>query len=157
MIAGSFVINDDVKPRVIDLDFPALPTGDGRASKLFENGALINPPPCSQSSTDNFQMLFWLPSLTFSPQTNTQSSILQRLATLLPMQNTPALSRTRWTASFKRPCTWISNETYLVTSEQMTVMPIFQMDRYLSDINFLAQVSALILKPNPNFDISYCS
>ena len=44
-IAGSFVIPEDVRPRVINLDFPALPVGAERSQKLIENGTLllINP------------------------------------------------------------------------------------------------------------------
>ena len=38
-IAGSFTISEDSKPRVINLDFPALPSGNGRSQKLIENGA----------------------------------------------------------------------------------------------------------------------
>ena len=37
-LAGSFAISEDSKPRVIDLDFPPLPSGDGRYQKLIENG-----------------------------------------------------------------------------------------------------------------------
>ena len=37
-IAGSFAISEDTKPRVINLDFPALPPGDSRSQKLIENG-----------------------------------------------------------------------------------------------------------------------
>ena len=37
-IAGSFAISEDTKPRVIDLDFPVLPTGEDRSQKLMENG-----------------------------------------------------------------------------------------------------------------------
>ncbi len=38
--AGSFTIAEDMKPRVINLDFPALPVGAGRSQKLVENGRL---------------------------------------------------------------------------------------------------------------------
>lgn len=37
-LAGSFTISEDTKPRVIDLDFPVLPSGNGRSQKLIENG-----------------------------------------------------------------------------------------------------------------------
>ena len=38
-IAGSFEIADDMRPRVIHLDFPALPTDKSkRGLKLAENG-----------------------------------------------------------------------------------------------------------------------
>ncbi len=37
-LAGTFSIVDDMKPRVINLDFPDIPTGSGRAAKLAENG-----------------------------------------------------------------------------------------------------------------------
>ena len=37
-LAGSFAISEDTKPRVINLDFPALPSGNGRSQKLIENG-----------------------------------------------------------------------------------------------------------------------
>ena len=37
-LAGSFAISEDSKPRVINLDFPPLPSGDGRYQKLIENG-----------------------------------------------------------------------------------------------------------------------
>ena len=37
-LAGSFAISEDTKPRVINLDFPALPPGNGRSQKLVENG-----------------------------------------------------------------------------------------------------------------------
>ncbi len=36
--AGTFSIVDDMKPRVINLEFPNLPIGSGRAAKLAENG-----------------------------------------------------------------------------------------------------------------------
>ena len=36
--AGSFAISDEMRPRVINLDFPALPSGAARAQKLVENG-----------------------------------------------------------------------------------------------------------------------
>lgn len=38
--AGSFTIAEDMKPRVINLDFPALPAGAGRSQQLVENGKL---------------------------------------------------------------------------------------------------------------------
>lgn len=38
--AGSFTIAEDMKPRVINLDFAALPAGAGRSQKLVENGRL---------------------------------------------------------------------------------------------------------------------
>lgn len=38
-LAGSFAVSEDPKPRVINLDFPPLPSGDGRYQKLMENGA----------------------------------------------------------------------------------------------------------------------
>lgn len=44
--AGSFAIAEDTKPRVIMLDFPALPAGAGRSQKLVENGNLV---PCCLS------------------------------------------------------------------------------------------------------------
>lgn len=37
-IAGSFAISEDTKPRVINLDFPALPSGNDRSQRLIENG-----------------------------------------------------------------------------------------------------------------------
>lgn len=37
-LGGSFKIGEDIKPLVISLDFPALPTENGRASKLIEHG-----------------------------------------------------------------------------------------------------------------------
>ena len=37
-LAGTFSIVDDMKPRVVNLDFPALPSRSGRAAKLTENG-----------------------------------------------------------------------------------------------------------------------
>ena len=39
--AGSFAISEDTKPRVINLDFPALPSGNGRSQKLIENGTEV--------------------------------------------------------------------------------------------------------------------
>ncbi|KAL9002991.1 MAG: hypothetical protein Q9188_004109 [Gyalolechia gomerana] len=39
---GSFAIADDPNPRVIELEFPALPTGNKRASKLQENDAFLS-------------------------------------------------------------------------------------------------------------------
>lgn len=36
--AGSFSFVDDTKPRVVNLDFPTLPTSSDRAAKLAENG-----------------------------------------------------------------------------------------------------------------------
>lgn len=41
-IAGSFAISEDTKPRVINLDFPALPSGNDRSQKLIENGTEEN-------------------------------------------------------------------------------------------------------------------
>lgn len=38
LTAGSFTIAEDTKPRVINLDFPALPAGVARSQKLVENG-----------------------------------------------------------------------------------------------------------------------
>lgn len=38
---GSFAISEDSKPRVINLDFPPLPSGDGRYQKLIENDAFL--------------------------------------------------------------------------------------------------------------------
>ncbi|KAM0794331.1 BIG/ATPase V1 complex, subunit S1 [Usnea florida] len=38
---GSFAISEDSKPRVINLDFPPLPAGDGRYQKLLENDAFL--------------------------------------------------------------------------------------------------------------------
>jgi hypothetical protein len=40
LAAGSFTIAEDMKPRVINLDFPALPAGTGRSQRLVENGRL---------------------------------------------------------------------------------------------------------------------
>ncbi|KAL9117068.1 MAG: hypothetical protein Q9187_006396 [Circinaria calcarea] len=37
-LAGLFDIVDDMKPRIIKLDFPALPTGPSRSEVLYENG-----------------------------------------------------------------------------------------------------------------------
>jgi len=37
-IAGSFAIAEDAKPRVINVDFPALPAGAERSQKLLEHG-----------------------------------------------------------------------------------------------------------------------
>lgn len=36
--AGAFAIAEDARPRVINVDFPALPAGAGRSQKLVENG-----------------------------------------------------------------------------------------------------------------------
>ena len=41
LIAGSFTISEDTKPRVINLDFPALPSGNSRSQKLVENGTKL--------------------------------------------------------------------------------------------------------------------
>lgn len=38
---GSFAISEDTKPRVINLDFPTLPSGNGRSQKLIENDAFL--------------------------------------------------------------------------------------------------------------------
>ena len=40
--AGSFAMIDDMRPRVIQLDFPALPTSSDRATTLAENGTSPN-------------------------------------------------------------------------------------------------------------------
>ena len=37
-LAGSFAIADEDKPRVINLDFPAPPSGGARSTKLAEHG-----------------------------------------------------------------------------------------------------------------------
>lgn len=39
--AGSFAISEDTKPRVINLDFPTLPSGNDRSQKLIENDAFL--------------------------------------------------------------------------------------------------------------------
>ena len=36
--AGFFAIDDEMRPRVISLDFPPLPSGASRKSKLLEHG-----------------------------------------------------------------------------------------------------------------------
>lgn len=41
LAAGSFNLAEDMKPRVINLDFPALPAGAGRSQRLVENGILF--------------------------------------------------------------------------------------------------------------------
>ncbi|KAL2046177.1 hypothetical protein N7G274_001624 [Stereocaulon virgatum] len=38
---GAFVIAEDARPRVINVDFPALPAGVGRSKKLIENDAFL--------------------------------------------------------------------------------------------------------------------
>ncbi|KAF6227418.1 hypothetical protein HO133_008862 [Letharia lupina] len=38
---GSFEISEDAKPRVINLDFPALPFGNARSQRLLENDAFL--------------------------------------------------------------------------------------------------------------------
>lgn len=40
--AGSFAIASDPHPRIINLDFPALPSGKQRASKLQENDVFLS-------------------------------------------------------------------------------------------------------------------
>lgn len=40
--AGSFAMADDMRPRVIQVDFPALPTSSDRAAILAENGTSPN-------------------------------------------------------------------------------------------------------------------
>lgn len=37
-LAGSFAIDDEARPRVISLDFPPLPAGRGKKSRLLEHG-----------------------------------------------------------------------------------------------------------------------
>ena len=37
-LAGSFVIDDEARPRVITLDFPPLPEWPGEESRLLEHG-----------------------------------------------------------------------------------------------------------------------
>ncbi|KAL8718513.1 MAG: hypothetical protein Q9225_004362 [Loekoesia sp. 1 TL-2023] len=55
---GSFAIADDPKPRVINLEFPSLPTGNKRASQLQENGIHSRPYPSKLllPSSRSFQM-----------------------------------------------------------------------------------------------------
>ena len=43
--AGAFAIAEDARPRVINVDFPALPVGAGSSLKLIENGTR-NIPSC---------------------------------------------------------------------------------------------------------------
>jgi len=42
LAAGSFPISEDMKPRVINLDFPALPAGAEKSQRLVENGTLLS-------------------------------------------------------------------------------------------------------------------
>jgi len=42
LTVGSFAIADEMRPRVIDLDFPALPAGAGRSQRLIENGTALD-------------------------------------------------------------------------------------------------------------------
>lgn len=42
LLAGSFAMIDDMRPRVIQLDFPTLPTSSDRATALAENGISLN-------------------------------------------------------------------------------------------------------------------
>lgn len=42
LIAGSFAVSDESRPRVINLDFPALPAGAERSQKLIENGMITS-------------------------------------------------------------------------------------------------------------------
>lgn len=41
LTAGSFNVAEDMRPRVINLDFPVPPPGTGRAQRLVENGKLL--------------------------------------------------------------------------------------------------------------------
>lgn len=42
IVAGSFAITEDTKPRVINVDFPALPSGAERPQRLLEHGAFTS-------------------------------------------------------------------------------------------------------------------
>ena len=52
--AGSFTIADEMRPRVINLDFPLLPDGAERAQKLVENGTI---------STSLWRVWCWPPQM----------------------------------------------------------------------------------------------
>ena len=115
-IAGSFAISDDTRPRVINLDFPVLPTGSERSQKLIENGAekITISPHSVEADID--QMPSSPLSLIYSPQTSLQWSTPLRLPTLFNGQPLPNPSPTRWMLNSKCPCIWISNETFRITS-----------------------------------------
>ena len=57
-IAGSFAISEDTKPRVINLDFPALPSGNSRPQKMIENGMEQNGCQLYYVAANIYQTLF---------------------------------------------------------------------------------------------------
>lgn len=81
--AGAFAIADEKKPRVMTLEFPALPTGSDRAKKLVEHGTFLDPDQCIHlvltALLDAFlaSVLDWLPSSEYTVIYTTTSGISQ--------------------------------------------------------------------------------
>lgn len=142
-LAGSFAISEDTKPRVINLDFPALPSGNGRPQKLIENGMekIIVRLCCVEANL--YQMLSSPLFLIYSHPTSLLSSTLLRLPTLLIHQPPLNPSRMRWILNSKRPCTWISNEPFRMTSVHLMAISHYQMGLCSNDTNISAQVLSL--------------
>lgn len=142
-IAGSFAISEDTRPRVINLDFPVLPTGSERSQKLIENGAEKLTVSLCSVETNIDQMPSSPLSLIYSHQTSLQWFTLLHLPTLLNNQPLPNRSPTRWMLNSKYPCIWTLNETFRITSVHLTATLLYQMDLCLNDINISAQVITL--------------
>lgn len=141
--AGSFEISEDAKPRVINLDFPALPFGNGRSQRLVENGVeKITVRLCNVEANVNQTPSSPL-SLTYSHQISSLSSTLLRLPTLLINQPPLSPSRMRWMLNSKRLCTWTSNETFRMKSVHLMAILHSQMVLCSNDTNILAQVLPL--------------
>lgn len=143
LIAGSFAISEDTKPRVINLDFPPLPTGSERSQKLIENGAEKSTDLLCIVEAKIYQMPSSPPSLISFHQTSLLSCTLLHLPMLLI--NQPLLSRspTRWMLNSKCPCIWTSNETFRIISVHLMATLLYQMDLCSNDINISAQVVPL--------------
>ena len=142
-LAGSFAISEDTKPRVIDLDFPALPSGNGRTQKLIENGMEKITVGLCFVEANLYQTLSSPLFLIYSPQISLLWSTLLRLPTLLNHQPPLSPRRMRWMLSSKRPCTWTSNEPFRMANVHLMAISHYQMGLCSNDTNISAQVLSL--------------
>ncbi|KAI4167538.1 MAG: hypothetical protein LQ343_007136 [Gyalolechia ehrenbergii] len=115
---GSFAIADDPNPRVIELEFPTLPTGNKRASKLQENGT-ISPLPYPLP-------YFLLPPLQTVP-TNQYKNLDAFLSSLLDFLPTSKFT-VIYTTTSSSPPTHPSSST----SKPATEPVIYEMDTSFS-------------------------
>lgn len=134
-VAGSFAISEDTKPRVINLDFPALPSGNDRSQKVLENGMEENAIQLCYKAAKFYQTPFLPLSLICSHRTNSLWSTLPRLSTLLIKQAPVRPSLMRWMLNSKRPCIWNSNETFRTISVHLTAISHYPMGLCSNDIS----------------------